>query len=161
MSHEANASLNPNAILHEAKDADVRRITGFGIGLVLFVLFGLVVSGVTFHYFVTHQSLGRVTVFSDLPQVPPSPRLQLNSAADESTYLKQQQKILNTYGWENRASGTVRIPIRQAMDDLLKKGLPTATAENEKALKKLPVVVPPHNPGDFGPPPEGMPQAKN
>lgn len=161
MSHETNTSLDPSAVLHEVKDADVRSITGFGIGLVIFVLFGLVVSGITFRYFTTHQSLGRVTVFSDQPQVPPSPRLQVNSAADERTYLKQQQEILNTYGWEDRANGVVRVPIKQAMADMLKKGLPVATPENEKAMKQLPVIVPPHNPGDFGPPPEGMPQAKN
>jgi hypothetical protein len=35
-----------------------------------------------------------------------------------------QEQILNSYGWEDKASGTVRVPIDRAMDMLIERKLP-------------------------------------
>ena len=37
-------------------------------------------------------------------------------------------KVLETYAWENRTAGTVRVPIEEAMELLVKKGLPVQGA---------------------------------
>ena len=41
----------------------------------------------------------------------------------QKIYAKQQQE-LESYAWEDRKAGVVRIPIERAMDLLLEKGLP-------------------------------------
>ncbi len=46
---------------------------------------------------------------------------------DLERILAEQQSKLETYGWEDRQAGTVRIPIERAMDLLVQKGLPVAS----------------------------------
>ena len=50
----------------------------------------------------------------------------MNPREDLQRILAKQQQKLETYGWEDRQAGTVRIPIERAMDLLLQKGLPVA-----------------------------------
>lgn len=61
--------------------------------------------------------------------LPPQPRLQVNAHEDLEDYLSRQQQTLGSYGWVDRQAGVVRIPIGQAMDDLLQKGLPVRAPE--------------------------------
>jgi hypothetical protein len=53
------------------------------------------------------------------------PLLQRDDAADMRVMLQEEEKILHSYGWEDKAAGIVRIPIEQAMDIVVKQGLPT------------------------------------
>jgi hypothetical protein len=39
-----------------------------------------------------------------------------------------EDQVLNSYGWVDQQKGVVRIPIAQAMDLVVKKGLPVRTA---------------------------------
>ena len=48
----------------------------------------------------------------------------------QKMYAKQQQE-LETYAWEDRKAGIVRIPIERAMDLLLEKGLPVVPSGAE------------------------------
>ena len=43
-----------------------------------------------------------------------------------------EEAVLNSYGWVDKDSGRVRIPIERAMEILAKKGLP-ARKQEEKA----------------------------
>ena len=56
------------------------------------------------------------------------PRLQVDAPADLQRYLKQQNEVLDSYGWVDRKNGVVRIPIDRAMDLLSQPGLPVQTA---------------------------------
>jgi len=58
---------------------------------------------------------------------PNLPRLQISPPADLDNFRSREDVELNTYGWLNRTSGIVHIPITQAMDLLLLKGLPAAS----------------------------------
>jgi hypothetical protein len=61
--------------------------------------------------------------------IPAGPRLQVNGHEDLLDYLNQQQHVLDTYGWVDQKAGVVRVPIDQAMDMLLKNGLPVRGEE--------------------------------
>ena len=65
--------------------------------------------------------------FTGVREVPSAPRLQVTPREDLQRILADQQSKLETYGWEDRQAGTVRIPIERAMDLLVQKGLPVAT----------------------------------
>jgi hypothetical protein len=52
------------------------------------------------------------------------PRLQISPTGDWQRYRKEQENLLNTYGWVNKTSGIVRIPIEQAMARVIAEGIP-------------------------------------
>jgi len=68
---------------------------------------------------------------SAAPGQPSYPRLQLSAPADLQAFRAREENELNTYGWVDRTSGIVRVPIDRAMDLLLEKGLPARTGTNE------------------------------
>jgi len=70
--------------------------------------------------------------FSGAQPLPPAPRIQSNPAVDMQSYLQSQQNLLNTYGWIDRQSGIVRMPIDRAMELLLERGRPTRAADTQQ-----------------------------
>lgn len=46
---------------------------------------------------------------------PPAPTLQVNPPGDMARLRQAQEALLHSYGWVDRGSGVVRIPIDQAM----------------------------------------------
>lgn len=59
-----------------------------------------------------------------VPGTIPSPRLQTAPAGELGTYLARQQQELSSYGWIDRESGLVRLPVSRAMELLAQRGLP-------------------------------------
>jgi hypothetical protein len=57
-------------------------------------------------------------------QLPPAPRIQANPPLDLWLLRQHEDSILNSYGWVDRQTGTVRIPVSRAIDLLAKRGLP-------------------------------------
>ena len=55
-------------------------------------------------------------------QFPPQPRLQEHPAIELQDLHREEDRILDTYGWTNKNGGIVRIPIDRAMDLALQKG---------------------------------------
>ena len=62
-------------------------------------------------------------------QEPPSPRLQTQPFKDVYQLKTEQRGVLTSYGWVDKASGVVHIPIDRAMELTLQRGLP-ARAES-------------------------------
>ena len=114
---------------HELSDTNTKRITWFGIALVLGAI-------------ATH--LGLFALFSEwrhsfhsdsnynkskttAPQLllrqgpPPQPRLQVNPAKDLHAYFEREKQFLSSYGWVDRKEKVVRIPIERAMELLLER----------------------------------------
>ena len=118
---------------HETTDASIRNLIIFGVGLLLLVIVGLLVSGAVFHYYVGHQGLGPpASPFENDRMLPPEPRLQVTAPKDLEQYKAAQEEILNNYGWADQNAGIVRIPIDRAMDILVQKGLPLRGAAPAK-----------------------------
>jgi hypothetical protein len=58
-------------------------------------------------------------------RLPPAPRLQQSPSNEIYDFRRGQQDLLDGYGWQNRAQGTVRIPISEAMRLTVERGLPS------------------------------------
>lgn len=112
---------------HETTDASIRNIVVFGVGLFLTIALSLWGVNGLFNYFVKRQALGPpASPFENTRKLPPAnvPRLQVTPAKDMESYRKTEEEMLNSYGWVDQKSRTVRIPIERAMDLLIERGLP-------------------------------------
>jgi hypothetical protein len=118
---------NHNSIGHETDTGDVRLIglTGLalavGIGIVLLLVFGI------FQFLAHHPVV--ITPANPLAettqqQVPPEPRIEEHPAVELNELHSREDNILSTYGWIDKKSGVVRIPIDRAMELQLERGLP-------------------------------------
>jgi hypothetical protein len=78
-----------------------------------------------FGYFSATQNLGpAASPFDSSRTLPPAPRLQVKPVADLDQVRAAQEELLNSYGWADKATGTVRVPIDRAMDMLIERPLP-------------------------------------
>lgn len=60
----------------------------------------------------------------DTRQKFPEPRLEVNERTEIGGFRLQEEDRLNSYGWVDEKSGTVRIPIDRAMQLIAQRGLP-------------------------------------
>jgi hypothetical protein len=116
---------------HETKDANVRAIliTGgvlaVGAALVCLLVYGI------FWYLADHPLTAAPSnpmAETDRQQVPPVPRIEEHPAIELKDLHSQEEKILSTYGWTEKRTGIVRIPIDRAMELQLQRGFPTRPA---------------------------------
>jgi hypothetical protein len=112
---------------YETSDAEVRGVFTFLVVLSLVLIFTALLSWGMFKYFSTSQA-NRVpaSAFAGARQLPAGPQLQVNPRQDLLRFRAEQEHALESYSWENRDDGTVRVPIERAMELLLQKGLPVA-----------------------------------
>jgi hypothetical protein len=64
----------------------------------------------------------RQTLIEPPRPIPPEPRLQVNPTEDWQTFRRQQQDLLNSYGWISRDERRVHIPIELAMEKVVSDG---------------------------------------
>jgi hypothetical protein len=57
--------------------------------------------------------------------VPPEPRLQENPGGDLEKLRRAEDRRLESYGWIDRERKILRIPIDRAMDQMIRKGVPS------------------------------------
>ncbi len=149
---------------YETRDANVRDLVLFSIGLAIVVAAALLLMRGVFHYFAATQNLGPpASPFEDVRTLPPQPRLQVVPRQDLQQLRSAEDDKLKGYGWVDRNTGTVRIPIDRAMDLLIQRGLPVRSSSRVGEPSGLPSPGdseeqrPPlpgrHRPrGDFAPP---------
>jgi len=136
---------------HERKDVDVPSL--LTIAVLLFfscVIIFLVVWGMM-RYFKWHEP-AKTAGQSNLPVTRseefPNPRLQIKGAVDLANLRAAEEADLDSYGWIDRNSGTVRIPIGRAMQLLLERGLPdVGTGQTPLSLMQA-------RPGESATPPQ-------
>jgi hypothetical protein len=63
------------------------------------------------------------------PRLPPVPRLQQFPPNELYTFTNEERARLEGYGWENKAAGTVHIPIEEAMRLTVERGLPVQAVD--------------------------------
>ena len=115
---------------YETHDTNAGGVFKFLVALgILLVVTGLVCWGL-FRYFSAHDvnHAASDSPFADTRQLPLGPQLQVNPREDWLKFREEQEKSLETYAWENRSAGTVRVPIEEAMELLVKKGVPVQGA---------------------------------
>jgi len=136
---------------HERKDVDVPSL--LTIAVLLFfscVIIFLVVWGMM-RYFKLHEpakTAGQANLPVTRSEEFPNPRLQIKGAVDLANLRAAEEADLDSYGWIDRNSGTVRIPIDRAMQLLLERGLPdVGTGQTPLSLMQA-------RPGESATPPQ-------
>jgi hypothetical protein len=137
---EPGTGVEPSVPRHETGDPNARPAVIFLVVLFVSVAATLLACWGIFRYIVRTQPLGAPAApYAHARAVTPAPLLQVAPRQDAKAYLQHENRILNTYGWVDRQQGVVRIPIQQAMNLLLKQGLPAVTAatpRNQQPLKQ-------------------------
>jgi hypothetical protein len=112
---------------YETRDANVRGVFNFMVYLSLVLVFTLLVCWGMFRYFsVELANPAPASPFAGTRQLPSGAQLQVNPRQDFLKFRAEQEHSLESYAWENRTAGTVRVPIERAMELLLDNGLPVA-----------------------------------
>jgi hypothetical protein len=112
---------------YETRDANVRGVFGFLVALSLVLVFTALLCWGLFDYFSAGQiNRAPASPFAGTRQLPAGPQLQVNPRQDWLRFRAEQEQSLESYSWESRDDGTVRVPIERAMELLLQKGLPVA-----------------------------------
>ena len=110
---------------HEERDVNVRRLLQLGAGLCGTVVLSLLAMGLLFRFYDIHESRGpALSPMAVRQDIPPKPRLQVYEHVDLQRKLQADQEVLNSYGWVDRKSGIVRIPIDRAIQLIAERGLP-------------------------------------
>jgi hypothetical protein len=116
---------------HERRDVDVLSLVTIAFLLFLSCLIIFVVVWGMMRYFRVHEP-AKTAGQANLPVTSagefPKPRLQVKGPADLAAFRAAEEADLNSYGWVNRNSGVVRIPIDRAMQLLSDRGLPDVGA---------------------------------
>lgn len=63
-----------------------------------------------------------------------APMLETNEMGQFKNFLVKQEDQLNSYGWVDEKAGVAHIPIEQAMDLIVKRGLPVLPADSNAAV---------------------------
>jgi hypothetical protein len=92
-----------------------RLVVFVAIGFLAFVGISLVLLG--FYY--GHKINGAAFV---APEAFASPQLQIDDVAELAKLQDKQRHELSDYGWVNRDAGIIRIPIAEAMKQIVARG---------------------------------------
>ena len=122
---------NPE-LRHEASDVDTWAIGKFAIALVLLSIVSMAGLFGLYRYLIQQEG-GPVKVANDRFELdararPPAPQLEETPVLDLERERAAENELLTTYGWLDKQSGTVRIPIDRAIDLVAQRGLPSRPA---------------------------------
>jgi len=122
-------NLEHKEVHREESDVDLGGIVRFAIGL---IAAAVVIHVVVWFFYVSMRRESARPAPAEFPlaatamrRLPPEPRLQTDPRDDLASLVRSQQQALSSYGWVDRNTGVVRIPIEQAMKLTVERGLPT------------------------------------
>jgi len=118
---------NPT-VHHETTDVNIRGILIFGAAFIVSAIVISIAVWVLFRYFEARETRRVAPEYplaaTQESRVPPEPRLQTNPREDLEQLRAQEDQILNSYGWVDKNTGVVRVPIEDAMRLTVQRGLP-------------------------------------
>ena len=120
-----NASTGTDG--HERKDADVPALFTVAFLLLLSCIVIFIVVTLMMRYLKAHEpavTAGQANIPATRLEEFPQPRLEVKPGATLAELRAAEDADLNSYGWIDRNTGTVRIPIDRAMQLILDRGLP-------------------------------------
>ena len=111
---------------YERRDANPNMLFMIGGGLIVLILVVMFVIIGILKIFNTSRPTGEPPppATAEAHVVPPEPRLQINPEADYKRLLAEEDSVLGTYGWVDRAMGIARIPIDTAISIVVARELP-------------------------------------
>lgn len=110
---------------HEVQDVEITPIVITGVVLAVVAGVILAISVGLFRYFTaTAPQAPPNPMVQEVQPFPPVPRIEEHPATEVEQLRRQEDNILSTYGWADKKSGKVRIPIDRAMELQLQRGFP-------------------------------------
>jgi len=131
------APANPDnpEVEHEGSDVNVRAILGFAAGLIVAAALIHFIVWLLFLYLSGTETTRDTPDFplaaGQATRVPPEPRLQITPREDLRALRAREEEILGSYGWVDKTTGVVRIPIDEAIKLTLQRGLPARSEQGE------------------------------
>jgi hypothetical protein len=109
----------------EESDVNVIAVGKFGVSMVLatIVAMGLVVG--VFNFFRAQE--GGKAAYVDPTKTFPQPQLETTPIPELKAVREGEKQVLDNYGWVDQQKGVVRIPIDQAMNMVVQKGMAVRT----------------------------------
>lgn len=124
----ANSDFERARYQHESTDASGRSVVWAAVVIIMILaLSGFFVFSL-FIYFGGNRYaiLSETQAMLEAERVPPPPHLHAQPGVGFQKLREEKEKLLYSYGWINKENGIIHIPIEQAMNLLVEKGLPTA-----------------------------------
>jgi hypothetical protein len=129
---------------HESRDVNIWAISKVGVGLVITTLASAAIVWGLFAYLRVQYNAQPPERGIDVNAMkwPSSPNLLYNvdEAKNQADYRSAEEQTLNGYSWVDQQHTQIKIPISQAIDKLLQKGLPARS--QQPALAAGDVSVP-------------------
>src|SRR5262245_53933348 len=118
---------------HELSDLRPGYIALFGVVLTTVIVAAAVITSLLIYFKAVEQSRQETPIprLAREREPTPEPRLQIDAHNELRQMRAAEEAALNSYGWVDRDSGKVRIPIERAMEILAKKGLPARKQEEK------------------------------
>jgi hypothetical protein len=118
-------------VLHEPNTVNIPGVVKFLVWLSVTVMVVALLMWGLLHYFDKRKAQEEPPPSPLAPRVrtPPEPRLQgapgsiSSPAEDIRRFRRQEDQMLNSYGWIDQQNGIIRIPIDQAKKMIEQKGL--------------------------------------
>lgn len=134
--------VTPPGSGHEHTDANVWIIVKFGIWLAISAIVIHVGLGFMFALFVkqSEETVVEFPLAGQEHRLPAGPRLQQFPENEFYEFRLREDAVLHQYGWVNKETGVVRMPIEQAMRLAVERGLPV------RAQQEPPPAQPPSPP---------------
>ena len=127
--HTHDEYVPPPGMKHETKDISTRIVVWFGIFLVVSAavihvviwLLQVYLGGLNEKAYPRQYPMANVGA----PPPPPEPRLQTQPREELKNMRAEEDRVLRGYGWADKQTGKVQIPIDEAMRLLGQQGLPS------------------------------------
>jgi hypothetical protein len=97
------------------------------LAVTTFICQGIVVG--MFKYFdkqAVESSAPRAAMSAPAGTMPPPPNLLMNEPVNLQNFREHEAEVMETYAWQDKNAGVVRLPIERAKEILLERGFPTA-----------------------------------
>jgi hypothetical protein len=127
--HDRRQGTNPLGDRYERRDVQVRPIAMLTVGLIILTIMVLLLLRWMFDVLETRHARFDVprSPLAISPSPPPQPRLEVVPEHTLRQLRAEEDAILHSYGWVDRETGVVRIPLDRAMLLLMERGLPART----------------------------------
>jgi hypothetical protein len=116
---------------HEHTDANVWIIVKFGLWLAISAVVISAGMGLLFGLFVkqSEETVVEFPLAGQEHRLPAAPRLQQFPENEFHEFRLREEAVLHQYGWVNKETGVVRMPIEEAMRLTVDRGLPARTPQ--------------------------------
>ena len=113
---------------YETTDVSPKTLLVWVGGLASMILLSIVVAWVFFDVLAGYAQRAdpKISPLAPMEKVPPpEPKLIVDEPHDLASVRKQEEQILDSYGWIDKGGGLIRIPVARALDLVAKEGLPS------------------------------------